>query len=152
MSTVYESLIKRLDSGVRVSIQRRTDAMMRQVEFLREQQHPQLVYIQQRGWTNARINVLCSLNSFYQIVIGPLASSARRTTKIGLGDRIPIDYGEEIRFDEKRSSELRAVHAAFLGIVRQTNLPDRFLYANHADDLIFEISRVLNASPDRPVD
>jgi hypothetical protein len=146
MSTVYDTLIKRLDPALRVTIQRRTDAMMRQIDYLRENGNTELIFIQTRGWTKPRLEILCSLNSFYQIVIGPLASSARRETRIGLGQKIPIKYGEEIVFDASRSREIRAVHSAFLALVQTTNLPNKFLHANHADDLIFEISRFLHAS------
>jgi len=146
MSTVYKTLIKPLDPELRLTIQQRTDSMMRQIDYLEEHENSELAFIQQRGWTTSRLNVLCYLNSFYQIVIGSLASSARAETRIGLGERIPIKYGEEIRFDKERSAQIRAVHTAFLDVVRQTNLPDRFLHANHTDDLVFEISRFEHAS------
>jgi hypothetical protein len=146
VGTVYNTLIRRLDGPVRATIDRRADAMMRQIAYLSEINDRRLVFVSRRGWTLDRLAVLCSLNSFYQTVIGPLASSARRETRIGLGERIPINYGEEIRFDGERAAEMRALHSAFLRLVGATGLPNTFLHANHADDLIFILSEFLHAS------
>ena len=94
--SVLDTLTKRLDGRIRKRIRDRVDAMMREIDFLEEIEDPHLRFIQSKGWTKTRLNALCSLNSFYQIVAGPFASSARGRTKIGIGEKIPIKYGEEI--------------------------------------------------------
>lgn len=147
MSTVYQSLIRQLDTPVRATIQRRAEAMMRQIVYLQETEQERLVFLLRAGWTLDRLAVLCSINSFYQIVIGPLASSGRSDSRTGLGERIPIQYGEEIKFDGKRAADMRRLHTAFTTLVHSMNIPLRLLYANHADDLIFELSRSEDAFP-----
>jgi hypothetical protein len=144
--SVYETLTKGLDRPIRLTIERRVEAMMRQIGYLAEVSDERLGFLQQRGWTHDRLAALCTLNSFYQIVVGPLASSARGETRIGLGDRLPIEYGDEIRFDSKRSAEMRALHIGFMDLVAATRLPFNFLHANHADDLIFTLFNYLHAS------
>jgi hypothetical protein len=141
---VLDTLTKRLDGPVRERIRDRVAAMMRQIDYLEETENPDLKFIEAKGWTKTRLNALCALNSFYQTVIGPLASSARPTTRIGLGDKIPIKYGEQITFDAARSIQIQSVHAAFIELANSTGLPNRFLFANHADDLIYQLSQLLN--------
>ena len=143
---VLDALTTRLDRPLRATIRNRVAAMMRQIDYLEESQNPDLKFVESKGWTKTRLNTLCALNSFYQTVIGPLASSARSTTRIGLTQKIPIKYGEEITFDAARSRQIRSVHAAFLTLARSTGLPDRFLYANHADDLVYELSQSLRGT------
>ena len=135
MPTVQGTLTKGLEPPIRIAINRRIEAMTRQIAYLDETKNRRLARLHRRGWTNDRLYILCALNSFYQIVIGPLASSARHEGKIGLGERIPIDYGDQITFDAERARLMRGLHAAFLGLVAKTRLPTGFLHANHADDL-----------------
>jgi len=51
--------------------------MLRELRFLKARQDRFLAVIQSAGWTDERLEVLCGLNFFYQLVLGPLASSAR---------------------------------------------------------------------------
>ena len=146
---VLDTLTKRLEGPIRKRIRDRVTAMMRQIDHLEETDDPNLKFIQSKGWTKTRLNALCALNSFYQTVIGPLASSARGRTKIGLGQKIPIKYGEEITFDAARSSQMSSLSAAFVELARSTGLPDRFLYASHADDLVYQLSQLLHDISER---
>jgi hypothetical protein len=146
--SVLDILTKRIDGQIRERIRDRVAAMMRQIDYLEETENPDLKFLQSKGWTKTRLNALCALNSFYQTVIGPLASSARGRTKIGLGQKIPIKYGEEITFDAARSTQMHSLHAAFLQFASSTGLPNRFLYANRADDLIYQVSQFLHDVPE----
>lgn len=135
MSTVLKTLTTGLDSDFISKIQSRVDALMREVKYLNESRNDLLSEIQQAGWSNDRLEVICELNAFYQMVIGPLASSARERTG-SLGEDIPILYGDKIRFDTVRNRKMRALHRAFMEAISDLPAPSDLLSANQAYDLI----------------
>ena len=74
---------------------------------LSEIQNRQLLIVREGGWTQEQLEVLCVLcvlNSFYQIVLGPLASSAREHTG-QLGSEIPVLHGSML-FDAQRARDI----------------------------------------------
>lgn len=125
----------------------RVEALMRGLKYLQENDDKRLSEIKQFGWSLERLEIICILNAFYQIVLGPLASSARERKGV-LGEETPIIYGELIRFDAERNRGIRAVHKAFseiiLGLPGQLNL----ITANHADDLVYILNKALTQHGD----
>lgn len=135
MSTVLRTLTAGLNSDFISKIQSRVDALMREVKYLNESQSELLLEIQQAGWSNDRLEVICELNAFYQMVIGPLASSARERTG-ALGENIPILYGDKIRFDSNRNRKMRSLHRAFMEAISDLPATSDLMSANQAFDLI----------------
>ena len=133
-------LVKNLDRELRTHVVGRREAMLREKRFLSEREDASLSSVRSFGWTDERLEVLCGLNSFYQLVLGPLASSARERFGI-LGREIPILYGETLRFDAERGSRLRSAHRAFVAAV--ADIPDAMgvLTAPHFSDLVFRLAR-----------
>lgn len=147
MSEALKSLTAELDRDLKNQIQMRVEALMRGIKYLQETDDKRLLEIKQFGWSLERLEIICILNAFYQIVLGPLASSARERTG-ALGEEIPILYGELIRFDADRNRGIRAVHKAFsdiiLGLPGQLNL----ITASHADDIVFLLNKALTQHGD----
>jgi hypothetical protein len=135
LSTVLRTLTAGLNSDFISKIQSRVDALMREVKYLNESQSELLLEIQQAGWSNDRLEVICELNAFYQMVIGPLASSARERTG-ALGENIPILYGDKIRFDSNRNRKMRSLHRAFMEAISDLPATSDLMSANQAFDLI----------------
>jgi hypothetical protein len=115
---------------------------MREIKYLHEAKNEFLQEIQQEGWNNDRLEVICELNAFYQVIIGPLASSARERTGV-LGEEIPILYGELLRFDAKRSRRIRSLHQAFMDATSDLPAHIELLTANHAYDMITSLRMAL---------
>lgn len=135
MSTVLRTLTAGMNSDFVSKIQSRVDALMREVKYLNESRSDLFTDIQQAGWSNDRLEVICELNAFYQMVIGPLASSARERTG-ALGENIPILYGEKIRFDSDRSRKMRSLYRAFMEATSDIPATSELMAANQAYDLI----------------
>src|SRR6185295_13036479 len=115
---VTSVLVQKLDGELRRQVLDRREAMLRELRFLRVRQDRFLEVVQSAGWTDQRLEVLCGLNSFYQLVLGPLASSARERFGI-LGEEVPILYGDSLRFDRQRATQLRSAHRAFFAALSE---------------------------------
>ena len=114
--------------------------MLRELRFLEERQDRRLLTAHRYKWTNSRLEVLCGLNAFYQLVLGPLTSSARDRYGV-LGQDVPILYGETLRFDSSRSSKIREAHQTFFAALEDVPVARQLLTAPHFDDLLFRLVR-----------
>lgn len=140
MDRVTSILVDQLDRELRIQILRRREAMLRELRFLEEREDPSLLSIRRSDWTNERLEVLCGLNAFYQLVLGPLASSSR--DRFGeLGREIPIQYGELLRFDAERSRRLRRAHMAFMVAIGDVPDVQGLLTAPQFRDMVFRLAR-----------
>lgn len=115
---------------------------MREVKYLNESKNEILLELQQAGWSNNRLEVICELNAFYQMVIGPLASSARERTG-ALGENIPILYGDKICFNSDRNKKMRSLHRAFMEAISDLPATSDLMSANKAYDLIKTLQAAL---------
>lgn len=132
-----------LDGEVRLLVRRRFDDMRRHLSHLREKDHPALSIVRRRGWTMGRLEVVLALNSFYQVVLAPLASSGRNYRDRELGSSIPVVYGESMRFDRSWGERITSVYDAFKEVALQFDIRESYLTAQHADDVVFRINRDL---------
>lgn len=147
LDPVTTVLVSKLDRDLRFQVLSRRENMLRELRFLEERRDPRLLTAHQHQWTNERLEVLCGLNAFYQLVLGPLASSAR--DRFGfLGRDIPILYGETVRFDSKRSSTIQAAHSAFMSALDVVPVATDMLTAPHFDDLLFRLIRFIEGRKD----
>ena len=140
MDPVTSILVRNLDRDLRTHVLARREAMLREMRFMAEREDTSLVLLRSAGWSDERFEVLCGLNSFYQLVLGPLASSARERFGI-LGRETTILYGETLRFDAERSLRLRGAHRAFMDAL--VEIPDAMgvVTAPHFSDLAFRLAR-----------
>lgn len=133
-------LTKDLESKVKSSIYRRVEAMRSNLSYFQETDKPELIYIISRGVTPEKIDTVFCLASFYQIVLGPLASSAYINNRQGLGSKVPIQYGQ-LSFNTERSNSIKETHMTFKALVEKLGIPFYWLYYNRVDDLIFYIAK-----------
>ncbi|MEA2491704.1 MAG: hypothetical protein QOH21_3496 [Acidobacteriota bacterium] len=56
----------------------RFEAMYRELGFRWEQSDDNAAFLRSVGYTTEHLRALCALNSFYQIVIGPLSAASRK--------------------------------------------------------------------------
>jgi hypothetical protein len=139
LDPVTSVLVRKLDRELRRHVLERRDAMLRELRFLRLREDSFLRIAQSAGWTEQRLEVLCGLNSFYQLVLGPLTSSARERFGI-LGREVPILYGDSLRFDAKRATKLRAAHRAFFTAIADVPNANNIMTAPHFSDLLFRLA------------
>jgi len=136
-------LTKGLAHEVRQQIVRRVEDMCPHLTFLKQKQDPNWKYVRGKGWSRSHLEVVCCLNAFYQVVLGPLASSARGDVPLGLGETVPILYGEDLRFDRTRSRTVRQAYDAFLRMMSEFDVQREYLTASYADDVVFQIAKYI---------
>lgn len=147
---VLAALTQRLDPKVRSSVVRRHEAMLRELAFLGSKQDERLTFIRPRGWTDARLSVLFSLNCVYQEVLGPLDASARTGRRadtevagapaLGLGSSHPIVHGSN-RFDAAHSARVKVAVEDFFEMVNELGLRRDWMTKNTCGDLVYWIAR-----------
>jgi hypothetical protein len=93
------------------------------------------------GWDLSRIEVLCCLNSFYQVVLGPLATVARATVRSGLVSRHAIHYGLSMNVNDASIGAINACMARFEEILKRFNINPWWLHAARGNDLLYRLGR-----------
>lgn len=141
MSEVLSTLTGELEPEMRIRISERVNTMRRQLQYMLDAEDASITYVQSRGWELQRLIVVCELNSFYQAVLGPLASSARERCG-SLGEDLAVLYGS-LRFDKNRARRVRAAHIGFMAIVAELEIPQELLTANHSADMVYQLSNNL---------
>lgn len=136
MTRVLNNLIGDLEGDLQRQIANRIEALQRHLRFLEESEDPSLAAVRRIGWSGERLEVLCELNAFYQIVLGPLTSSARTARGQLLGVEIPIQYGNELTFNRERAERIRSTMASFMWRMRRLGVQQQILTAPRADDLV----------------
>lgn len=119
----------------------RVNTMRRQLQYMLDAEDASITYVQSRGWELQRLLVVCELNSFYQAVLGPLASSVRERCG-SLGEDLAVLYGS-LRFDTDRARRVRAAHSGFMAIMAELEIPQGLLTANHSADIVYQLSNIL---------
>ena len=140
MNIVLRNLTKGLDRAITNQIGRRVEAMTREITYLRDTDSSKWKDAFDKGWDERALEVACSLNAFYQIVVGPLASSIRHSNATGLGAQVPIAYGETIIFNRQRAQGIRNMHLGFQSLVTKARIPEKALQANHGADLLTQLT------------
>lgn|SRR5690554_685598 len=141
MNSILKVLLKETEPDIREQCARRYDALWRQYRYLLEKQDEYLSFTFTRGWFSDRYKVLFALNSFFQIVMGPLASSSRGVSQVGVGSKIPISYGSSIKFDESRNKAINKVYSDFNEFIQSVGMEEWWLNLNQASDIVFQIAK-----------
>ena len=139
MNIVLREVWPGLDWELRDAIQRRIQAMTRDLAYMRSKGDPAMLKIERKGWSAERLEMLCSLNSYYQLVLSPMASAAVPSLPRGL--RMPISYGTRLVLDQYLRQRLDAAHSKFLDMMLRLRVDQRWLIQNSAGDLVFQIAR-----------
>jgi len=129
-----------LDYPTRRVFEGRTRKMLNDVGFLVQCEHEKTLIVIREGWTPDAIGAVCVLSVFYQVVLGPIASSARSCTGCGVGVAIPIRYGGLELFDSGRAARVNEMHDTFMRMVGKLNIGRFWLEKSSADDLIFQMA------------
>jgi len=141
MHSVLNVLVGKMEREVKNQCERRYEALVRQYSYLVEKQNEHLMFTYSKGWFSERYKVLFALNSFYQIVLGPLASSSRGVSEIGIGSIIPISYGAVIKFDDARNRKINKAYIDFNALIYESGMDEWWLNLNQANDIVFQIAK-----------
>lgn len=145
MHPTLKLLIEKMDWEIREQCDRRYQALNRQYNYLIEKQSEHLLFTYSKGWFSEKYRILFALNSFYQIVMGPLASSSRGVAEIGVGSIIPISYGSSIKFNSSRNSAVNAAYEDFKYLAYELDIDEWWLNLNQADDIVYQIAKKIRA-------
>ncbi len=132
---IIAPLLERTPPDVREIVVRRLDAMVRHLTYIADQDTEDLASVMPASWSLSQIRVICALNSFYQVVLGPLSSSARDRFPSELIVTVPVTHGST-RFDQQRTRQVRSMMRDFHRIAREAEIPYAAMDARQADDLL----------------
>jgi hypothetical protein len=141
MHKVLTLLSSRLDRETRMSLTARAEGMMRGVRYEAERHSPVFAAATAAGWTLERIEIICSLNAFYQIVLGPLASVSRSNLQSALVRETPIAYGTKVCVTLADANLLRECHQQFKVVTEKLGIDFWGLQAAHANDLLYRLGQ-----------
>jgi hypothetical protein len=140
MHRILRALTSELDHDTRATILTRVDNLMRGVRY--EAARNTQVYRDAKNarWTVDRVEVICCLNAFYQVVLGPLAAATRSDLQVGLVRDIPIQYGDKIRVTNTDAASIRQCHAQFMMMTQQLRIDFWCLQSAHSKDLLYRLA------------
>ncbi|MBV9493154.1 MAG: hypothetical protein JOZ54_02825 [Acidobacteria bacterium] len=108
---VLAALTAELEWPVRRAVEKRYAGMSSELEYLFALKHSQsqgdAEIVKGEGWTIDRVDVLCALNSFYQIVLGPQGAASRKWRATAFG-ALEVVHGSS-RFDAGRAIDTRSM-------------------------------------------
>lgn len=146
MHPVLNVLVGKMEREVKEQCERRYEALVRQYNYLVEKQNEHLMLTYKKGWFSQRYKVLFALNSFFQIVLGPLASSSRGVSEIGIGSRIPISYGAAIKFDDSRNRLINKAYLDFGALIHDSGIDEWWLNLIQANDIVYQVAKRIRES------
>jgi hypothetical protein len=142
MKRIFAILSEGQEPAVKRLMSRRVFSLMASIRYMQEARSEHLLFIQEQGWNLEHFEIVFAMNSFYLFVLGPLASSARERAGTVWQD-IPIQYGEELIFDNQRASQIRSAHQSFSNIARRIPGGLDTLTGNKASDIVFKLYRAI---------
>lgn len=142
MHEVLGLLSRSLEPETRYALTHRVDALMRGIRFEATRDSAQYHLVRRRGWEMEHLEILCCLNAFYQIVLGPLSSVSRPGLRTGLVTDHPIAYGKTLTITREATMKIRECHDVFVRITRALSVNFWWLQANHAQDLLYRLAEV----------
>lgn len=143
MHSVLTVLVGKMERDIKDQCERRYEALVRQYNYLIEIEDKDLMFTYTQGWFSERYKILFALNTFFQIVIGPLASSSRGVSSIGVGSSTPINYGASITFNDSRNRKINNVYSDFINFINEYGMNEWLLNLNQANDITYQIAKAL---------
>ena len=145
--SIIDILCRDLDWKVRERCIRRYEFLCRQYSYLGETNNEHLLTLIRAGWFDEKFKALFALNSFYQIVIGPLASSTRDAhNSLGIGSTTTITYGKKVKFNSESLAPVYSAYNDFLEFIEKLDFNEWLLILNQTSDIIYHIARDLNSN------
>lgn len=135
---ILDVLLTGIQYAVRRLVMQRFEAMERELGFRWQQSEGDAVFLRRLGYTAEHLRVLCALNSFYQIVIGPLSAASRKWRASDF-DLLTIRHGQ-LAVGPVEAAQLRDMVTRFERIFGEVEMPVRFGAANTTGDLIFVLA------------
>lgn len=140
MNEILRVLTQQMESTLKQAIQMRVDILMSSIKYEREQKSTLFIKAKENGWNLKKIEIICCLNAFYQIVLGPLASSSRPEVGAGLLTEHPISYGTKMKFTLDDSIAISECHDSFSYITKHHGIDFWCLQASHAQDILYRLA------------
>lgn len=142
MQKIVKALVAKLEYKVSQICIERYGRLERRYLYLCKDKNTYLRDARRDGWNQERFTVLFALNSFYQVVIGPLTCSAVINKSTRLGSDIPISYGKSLTFDSRRNREMIYLAKEFNELYRKLGFDQpELLGAQTADDIIYRVAK-----------
>ena len=139
MHEVLAVLSDGMGPKARAALTKRADGLMRAIRFEAERRSHVYLEASAAGWSLSRLEVLCALNSFYHVVLGPLSTVGRASVQAGLATRIPIHFGTTLALDNSSIESLHACTARFDELIRHLGIHYWWLQAATGNDLLFAL-------------
>lgn len=140
MSKILDVLCMNLPFESRRLISRKVETMLRDFAFIKETKKDTINIVFSKGWSAEKLEVLFSLMSFYQVVIGPLNGLSIQYSKSRKMFE-SIRYGASVEIDIEMVRVLQGVCNKFKEIVDKFDIGDYVFSISNADDLIYKIAR-----------
>ncbi len=140
MNELLNILCKNLDTKIRYALNSRYENLARGISYLAQKQHHFWLLAEKKGWSLQKIDIVCALNAFYQVVLGPLSSSTFSKSKSGLITNSPIRFGR-LLITSDDIKEIQKCHNKFEEIIAELNIDFWALQANHYQDLLYRLAR-----------
>src|ERR1043166_3341479 len=125
---ILDTLLTNVHYAVRRLVMQRFEAMERELGFRWQQSDGDAVFLRGIGYAAEHLRVLCALNSFYQIVIGPLSAASRKWRAADF-DTLTIRHGQ-LAVGRVEVAALRDMVTRFERIFGEIDMPSRFGAAN----------------------
>jgi len=138
---VLVPLTRHLHYKPKAQVQRRYEAMGRELAYIQKSKPGRVAALAKHGWDEQRLQVLFALNSFYQCYLGPLHASGRSESS-SLGRNHPIMHGT-LHFDGRHAREVTEAAKDLFGIARLLDIENFWLALNTCNDVIFQIFQKL---------
>lgn len=132
-------LSKGLEFSTKQSLNARVENLMRQIRYEEKEQTNEFRKAKKNGWDLKKLEMLCCLNSFYQLVLGPLSSVSKSKSSSNFIKDHPIAYGN-IRLTIQESEKLALCHTAFMEIITKLDIDFWWLSVNHGHDLLYKLA------------
>jgi hypothetical protein len=140
MHKVLKALSSRLDRETKIDLVSRVDNMMRGLRYEADQRSKEFRGARENGWTLEKMEIVCCLNAFYQIVLGPISAATRGATSVGLVRDIPVQYGTKVRVTQEEAVRLKKCHDQFMRTVRGLGIDRWCLQSPHSHDLLYRLA------------
>ena len=140
MYPLIKILGKGLDSTTQQRLYAHVDSLMSGIHYEAREQTDEFLKAKEKGWDMEKLTVLCCLNAFYQLVLGPLTSVSKSKTNLSFFKSTPIAYGE-IHITAETSESLSACHTAFIDILTTLTIDPWWLTVNHGHDLLYKLAK-----------
>ena len=128
MNRILDLLTETLPRDTRELVTRRFHALEKQLIYYTEKGDKRALFAQKAGWGVERLKIVLALNAFYQIVLAPLASSAREIRSPNPMVNIDILYGSSFVCDQDWRQQVNSAETYFLEILRQMGIDQKLLF------------------------